>query len=470
MDAPRLDQYTSLFTTQPVAGLQSVPLGEFLVAHPQVRFLRLQWQDHSGLLRTRLIAPQHLLALTEAQKPVHTPPIAFHCIVDNNLLPELDPTGSHYLIPDWSSLRPMPAQPQYATVMCGVLGTAPAHPQPNLDLCPRRALASVLHTAAERFGLQFQVGFEVEFEVMRPVSSTTANPDGYNKTELLPATSGLGRYAVAGLLDPHFPYIEEAVFELVDHGVNIQALQTEGRCGQYELSLGPRPPLEAVDELIVVHHTLKSMLGRHGLVATMASKPVAARRQATGQHTHISISDPAHEREFLAGMLHRLPALCALCMPYDLSYERVHPYLAGNRVAWGSENREVPIRKIRAGHWEVRCVDATANMYLALAATLASGLLGIEQQQPLWWPDTAYPKHLSVEDHGIQPNGVHTESELLPQNVRAAVELLEKESAQLGMMMNNNILDHYCRVKKFEASRMEQKDVAEARNLLNELF
>ena len=119
----------------------------------------------------------------------------------------------------------MPAQPQYATVMCGVLGTTPAHPQPNLDLCPRRALASVLHTAAERFGLQFQVGFEVEFEVMRPVSSTTANPDGYNKTELLPATSGLGRYAVAGLLDPHFPYIEDAVFELVDHGVNIQALQ-----------------------------------------------------------------------------------------------------------------------------------------------------------------------------------------------------------------------------------------------------
>ncbi|KAJ5523572.1 protein fluG [Penicillium frequentans] len=468
MNYPSLAKYTALFSSHSVDENPGEHLHDFIVAHPLVRFIRLQWQDHSGIVRARIIMPKRLLALTKALKPVHTPPIAFHCIVDNNLVPGLDPTGSHYLIPDWASLRLTPAQPHYATVMCGVIGNTPSRLLPNLDLCPRLALANVMKTAAERFGIEFKVGFEVEFEVLRRVSSTSSTIDG-DGHDLMPAAEGLGRYAIDGLRDPIFSYIEEVIIELLDHGVDIEAVQTEGRRGQYELSLGPRSPLEAVDELVLVHDTLKTMIGRHGLVVTMAPKPFAARRQATGQHTHISISDVTYEREFLAGILHRLPSLCATCMPYDLSYERAKPYLGGNRVAWGTENREVPIRKIRPGHWEVRCVDATANMYLALAATLGSGLLGIEQQQRLTWPDTAMPVRHCMETDCPETKATAPDSEL-PSTLEEALQKLELTSSELGKMMNSEILQHYLFVKKFEAAQNARKDPQQVRNLLSALF
>ncbi|KAJ5835716.1 protein fluG [Penicillium robsamsonii] len=110
-------------------------------------------------------------------------------------------------------------------------------------------------------------------------------------------------------------------------------MQTEGRRGKYELSLSPGAPLDAVDKLILVHDTLKRELEKHDLVVTMAPRPVAQRRQATGQHTHISISNTELSSNFLAGILGQFPGICAVCMPFDISYERVRPYLGGEIVA-----------------------------------------------------------------------------------------------------------------------------------------
>ncbi|GFF95903.1 protein fluG [Aspergillus lentulus] len=447
MEPPHLGQYMPLFTSQSVQRDWESALHDFLIQHPTLRFIRLQWQDHSGILRSRMVVPKQLLRMTAAQKPIHAPPIAFHCVADNTLVSGLDPSGNHFLVPDWSSLRMLPACPQTAMVMCGVLASTPAQPIPNHDLCPRRALASIVGRAKEVFSLDFLVGFEVEFELMQRTSELGDDGDGH---ALVPATNGLGRYAVDGLRHPHFNLVESTIHQLLDAGVDIQAVQTEGRRGQYELSLAPRTPLEAVDELILVHDTLKTTMARHGLIATMSPKPVAGRRQATGQHTHISISRPEVQDQFLAGILHRLPALCAVCLPYDLSYERVQPYLGGDQVAWGSHNREVPVRKIRPGHWEIRCVDATANMYLMLAATLAAGLLGVSNQMPL-------SHHAS-------------KAVALPKDLSSALDLLEKEAGELGRMIDSSILAHFLRIKRFEVACLAQKSEGDVRRLLAELF
>lgn len=98
---------------------------------------------------------------------------------------------------------------------------------------------------------------------------------------------------------------------------------------------------------------------------------------------HISMSSPHAESSFLAGILKHLQALCAFSLPYDLSYEREQPYSNSEFVSWGAQNWEVPIRKIKSGHWDFRCVDATANMYLTLAAFLGVGILGMQNQESL---------------------------------------------------------------------------------------
>ncbi|OAX31355.1 hypothetical protein K503DRAFT_777656 [Rhizopogon vinicolor AM-OR11-026] len=74
----------------------------------------------------------------------------------------------------------------------------------------------------------------------------------------------------------------------------------------------------------------------------------------------------------------------------------------GTWVAWGSDNREVPVRLCvppthfptpgqqertsptpSGNHFEIKCIDGTSSPYLALAALLSAGLLGIQSQAPL---------------------------------------------------------------------------------------
>ena len=69
-------------------------------------------------------------------------------------------------------------------------------------------------------------------------------------------------------------------------------------------------------------------------------------------HIHISIDGDELTRDcFLAGIMARLPALCAFSLPTVDSYERVNgeESEAGLYVAWGTQNRDVPIRQVTPG-------------------------------------------------------------------------------------------------------------------------
>jgi glutamine synthetase len=428
-------------------------LDAFLDRHPSVRFLRLQWQDLSGLLRGRVVPVEQGRLIAMGKKAMRLPPCSLTLVVENSVLPDGSYIGSDTGFPDWSSLRTRQLlDPLYATVMCRIARNLPTHAhEPREDYCPRHALMTVLNKAAHQFNMEFLVGFEVEFEIF------AQSPEG----KLVPHSLGLGGGACAGLRDPCYKYVEEAMQVLLEAGVGLEAVHSEGLLGQYEFCLGPRPPMEAVDELILVHDTLKRVLTRHGLVATMFPRPATSRKQSIGQHTHLSISKPELEKSFLAGILRNLPALSALCLPYELSYERLNPGQAGCRVvAWGTEDRRVPIRKIKPGHWELRCVDATANMYLVLAATLSAGLLGCLNQDPLRLEDSV----TSAQVRGTP----------LPHSLEAALDQLEEngenEFRAVERFMESNVIRHYLNIKRLETSKLKEMEIEEARNWLVELF
>lgn len=421
---------------------------------PQVRFVRFQWQDLSGLLRGRIAPIEYALQLATTKKHIRLSPVGLHCAVDNSFIPWLDLRGMHCLVADWSSLRIINENapgPAYATVMCGVVGSSIEHPTPSSSLCPRGALANVIRKASEKHGVHFLVGFEVEFEIVRLDSSTG---------EVVPVSAGFGRYAVDGLRDPSFQYVEEAVQELLDSGVNIQEVHSEGGVGQYEITLGPLQPLQAVDQLVLVHDTLKRVLTRHGLIANMSPVSIAREGQGTGQHTHISINPPINEDNFLAGILGRLPALCAFTLPYPVSYARVKPTLAGDVVAFGSHHRGTAIRKINPGHWEVRCVDATANMYLSLAAIFSAGLLGYQNEEPLVWQDAALTENASVLE----------KAERMPATVDESLDALDEKFENIEAMMESKVVKHYLEIKRWESNRVKEMDTKEVRALFTRLF
>ncbi|KAJ5523571.1 glutamine synthetase/guanido kinase [Penicillium frequentans] len=427
--------------------------------NPDITFVRFQWQDYSGVLRAKVLVIEACLAMIAGGKFLHAPPMALDCAVNSTVVPGTDPIGVYWLIPDWSTLQ-LHTSPGTAIVMCGVVKTTPSSPIPNGELCPRQALVKVVREAAQQWQLDILVGFEVEFQVMKL-------SDGDEKGAVR-HSCGQGHFAASSLLYPCWSYVEDCVRKLRTLDVHVEGLHPEGKSGQYEITLGPLPPLQAVDQLVLVHNVLKHTFSRHGYMVTMSPKPVpAVSRETNGQHMHLSIhpASPDKEEYFLAGILKRLPSLWAFFLPQDVSYERVGPFMAGDYVGWGTENRKVPIRKIEPGHWEIRSIDATANMYLTLAAVLSAGLLGLAGSEPLIWPDmsTGDWPNLSQEE-------IYTHVQLLPRSLDHALSALNDDFGDLDKMLGKPMMQHYVKLKRHELLQIQKMGPEKARDLLVEIF
>jgi glutamine synthetase len=140
--------------------------------------------------------------------------------------------------------------------------------------------------------------------------------------------------------------------------------------------------MQAIDALMIGQETIRTICVRHGLRATMTPKPVFTGPR-NGCHVHLSISPLAEPDFFLAGLLRKLKSLCVFGMSNYDSYCRVAGDGAGLWIGWGVENRDFPIRQISSGHWELRLLDATANVYLFIAAIISAGMAGMKQKHPL---------------------------------------------------------------------------------------
>ena len=97
-------------------------------------------------------------------------------------------------------------------------------------------------------------------------------------------------------------------------------------------------------------------------------------------------------RHYMAGQLALMREFAAMFLPTVNSYKRTVPGTwAPTNVTWGIDNRTTALRAIPAGskatRVEHRLPGADSNPYLALAASLASGLYGIEKKLALPAPD-----------------------------------------------------------------------------------
>jgi len=141
---------------------------------------------------------------------------------------------------------------------------------------------------------------------------------------------------------------------------------------------------------------------RHKIYATFMAKPYA-KEPGSAMHIHQSIldtktgqnifseADGTPSRLFfahIAGLQKYLPAAMALFAPNVNSYRRISRLqTAPINVQWGYDNRtaglRVPMSSPQARRVENRVGGADANPYLAIAASLACGYLGmVENLQP----------------------------------------------------------------------------------------
>jgi glutamine synthetase len=138
------------------------------------------------------------------------------------------------------------------------------------------------------------------------------------------------------------------------------------------------------------------------MYATFMAKP-HAKEPGSAMHIHQSIVDKTTRKNIfsnpdgtpsalffshIAGLQRYLPAAMSLFAPNVNSYRRISRYqMAPINVQWGYDNRtaglRVPVSNPENRRVENRLSGADANPYIAMAASLACGYLGmVEGLQP----------------------------------------------------------------------------------------
>lgn len=146
--------------------------------------------------------------------------------------------------------------------------------------------------------------------------------------------------------------VEEILRCLTASSINIHHFHTETH-DQIEFALGPEPLLDAIDSLILAQETIRTVFIRHNIKATMTPKPLLD-GPTNGIHLHMSVDKlaPLHTDHFLEGIMNHISSLCAFGMANFDGYVRTAKDAAGAWIGFGTENRDLPVRKINEQHWE----------------------------------------------------------------------------------------------------------------------
>jgi glutamine synthetase len=269
----------------------------------------------------------------------------------------------------------------------------------TVTMAPRQVLRTVLDMYAAR-GWDPVVAPELEFYLIEPnvdADYPLKPPIGRSGR----AEPGRQSYSIAAVneFDPLFDDIY-AFCEAQD--IAIDTLIHEDGPAQMEINLLHGDPLDLADQAFLFKRTAREAALRHKMYTTFMAKP-HGKEPGSAMHIHQSIvdrktgqnvfsnPDGTPSRLFfshIAGLQKYLPAAMALFAPNVNSYRRItRAALAPINVHWGYDNRtaglRVPVSEPESRRVENRVGGADANPYLAIAASLACGYLGmIENLQP----------------------------------------------------------------------------------------
>ncbi|KAH7305268.1 hypothetical protein B0I35DRAFT_493227 [Stachybotrys elegans] len=416
-------------------------------------WLRIYWCDYTASVKCRIIPMSVIKRKLNDSQPVNIIIAqAGLCLLANNaMIPGESGVGGFSLEPDWSSLTPGPI-PRH--ISC--FGEFKEKPDgSDADLCPRTALRRSLKLASS-VGLDFILGFEIEFVVMEhntdpgsPEQYITLRSDGHAWT----TARNLADWGREGSFNT---VLDELAGHLEAASIAIEQVHIEAAPGQYEIVLSPLPPLQACDSFLFARQIIESTAARHGFRITLHPKPYLS-APGNAAHVHMSISsdggnDPQVYESFYAGILTHLRAITACTYASPLSYVRMGDgcWSGGRWIGWGSENRETPLRKCDQGHWEFRLLDGMANPYLALAAILGAGTIGVSEKIRLVWKDCEVDPATLTEAQR-QELGITTQ---LPQNLKEALDALQADD-RIVELLHPTVVKRHVDIKQGEIALLD---------------
>lgn len=351
------------------------------------------------------------------------------------------------LMPDLSTLTVVPWETDpTAQVICDIVGSKGE----NVNYTPRNLLKHVVSLYAEK-GWKPVVAPEIEFYLV----AKNDDPD----YPLEPPSGRSGRsivggqaYSIAGINE--FDELIDDIYHFSEkQGLEIDTLIHEEGPAQLEINLRHGDPIELADQVFLFKRTIREAAMQYGIYATFMAKPMEG-QAGSAMHIHQSVIDmetgrnifsnedgePSQEfYRFIGGMQHFVPRAMVMMAPYVNSYRRMTPDMACPvNTAWGFDNRttafRVPVSDAAARRVENRLPGSDANPYLALAASLACGYLGITEQIQPTDPTAETANEGDVE---------------LPRSLLDAVALLENDGP-LRKVFGPEFINLYAGVKRGE--------------------
>lgn len=359
------------------------------------------------------------------------------------------------LTPDATTLRIVPwaGEPTASVINDCYTVDGELHP-----LASRSVLRKVLKLYEDE-GLQPIIAPEVEFYLIQK----NTDPD----YELKPAVGRSGRRETARqsfsidavnefdpIIDTLYDYCE--ALEL-----NVDTLIHESGPAQLEINFLHGDPLELADQVFMFKRTVRETAIKHGIYATFMAKPMS-HEPGSSMHIHQSLIDLETQQNIFVGTDSRFserfyhyvgglqkftPNAISFYAPSVNSYRRFAPEMSAPvNMKWGIDNRTTGLRApeatANATRIENRFPGADSNPYLAIAASLACGYLGLKKQlQP-----TKPTSDLAAEEGDMVE---------LARSLEEGLRLLES-CPELCEIMGEKFVEAYIGVKRAEFETFHQ--------------
>ncbi len=402
--------------------------------HPE--FLRLIFADVLGRTRSLEMGFDRLSEVVNEGVYIDGSSVPGYAAVNSSDL-LLSPISSMPLVLPWD--------PEAGVLLCSLYEVSGVpHPSDT-----RHILRRVVERVYE-VDMMLQVGSELEFFLVADTKDKHPTPGDF------------GGYMSGPPDDAGRAFRRSAIRALNQIGISTTTHHHEVADGQHEIGINHGPVSEIADAVMLAKLAISEIAHTRGMFATFMAKPFA-RINGSGMHMHQSLwtidertnlfaSDGPGEisqlaKHYTAGILEHAPALSAIVAPTVNSFKRLVPgYEAPTRIAWGPRNRTTMVRiphfngSSDSARIEIRCPDPLCSPHLAMAATLAAGMDGVEKHLEPTDPTT---HDLYEEEHDIPS---------LPESLIEAIKELAKDTVlrdALGKKIVESIIE--LRTSEWEA-------------------
>ncbi len=424
------------------------PMSEFLKTN-NIHEVECVISDMTGIARGKILPRDLFLNAGEMRLPKS---VLLNTVngeqPDND--PYVGPTDPDMIcVPDPATLRIVPWA---AEAVALVIHDCQNFDGSAVELSPRAVLRHVLTLFSER-GWKPVVAPEMEFYLV----ARNSNPHEPLQPPLGrsgKSESGRQSYSIDAVND-FDPFFLELSSFCNAHQLGVETLIHEAGAGQMEINFSHGDPLELADRVFLFKRAVRETALRHGIFATFMAKPME-QEPGSAMHIHQSVvtSDSGENIfstpdgtaselffNYLAGLEKYIPQAMLMFAPYVNSYRRLSRFMsAPTNVRWGYDNRSCGIRIPNSDaanrRIENRVPGVDVNPYLAMAATLACGYLGMINQLSPSEPTGGGAEHVDGE---------------LPRNLEDAIFRM-RACQPLSDILGKQFVKAFCEVKELEFS------------------